>query len=140
MRGTVLRFEDHKDEELAFPKRQENCKIADMNRSHCFVKEERVKLLLVVLMLAASQAHGEVYTWKDSRGIDHYTNRKDDIPVRFRSSAKALEYDREPKAAGITVPANEAVRTLPPERALPRLEEQSGTKGEKKRRPERDEE
>jgi Domain of unknown function (DUF4124) len=63
--------------------------------------EAMVKVMFVVMLFAASQAHGEVYTWEDSRGAQHYTNRKDDIPVRFRSDAKSLDYDREPRAGGL---------------------------------------
>jgi hypothetical protein len=100
----------------------------------------KCKLLLVVLLLAASQAYGEVYTWKDSRGVDHYTNRKDDIPVRYRSGAKAMEYDREPRAAGLPVPGNDTISTDRPERVMPRAGEKSGTTDVKRHRPVRDRE
>jgi len=93
-----------------------------------FVKES-VKFLLVVVMLAASQAHGEIYVWKDSRGVNHYTNRRDDIPVRYRPDAKAMEYDREPKSSGLPVPGNDAGR------AMPLLEEQRSSSKAKNQRP-----
>jgi hypothetical protein len=96
-----------------------------------------LKFLLVVLILVASQAHGELYTWKDSRGIEHYTNRKDDIPVRYRAEAKTLDYDREPKAATGILPGKDTMRSVPPEGGMPRFEDQSGITKVKKRRPSR---
>jgi len=57
-----------------------------------------VKKLLVMLAFVASTAHGEVYSWTDSRGTVHYTNRMDEIPVRFRAKAKSLNYGEEPQA------------------------------------------
>ena len=55
-------------------------------------------LLAVVPVFAASLAHGEIYTWTDTRGAAHYTNRMDEIPVRFRAKAKSLNYGEEPQA------------------------------------------
>ena len=98
-----------------------------------------VKLLVGILFLAAAQAHGEVYTWKDSRGVDHYANRKDDIPVRYRSAAKSMEYDREPKAAGLPSANQGASRSGQPEARKSDLKEQ-GTSRTRKRNTQRDEE
>ena len=60
-------------------------------------------LLVVMLVFVASFAQGEIYTWTDSRGAAHYANRVDDIPVRYRAKAKALNYGEDPQA-GTTSP------------------------------------
>jgi hypothetical protein len=49
-----------------------------------------MKKLLLILILLASSAYGEIYTWKDSRGTIHYTNSEYEIPVKYRSKAKVL--------------------------------------------------
>lgn len=62
------------------------------------MKVAAVKVFLVVMVvLAASFAQGEIYTWTDHRGIAHYTNRMDDVPVRFRNKVKVLVYESEHK-------------------------------------------
>ncbi len=60
------------------------------------------RALLAVLVFAASAAHGEIYKWADSRGITHYTNSMDEIPVRYRARAKSLAYETEKKADAAT--------------------------------------
>ena len=52
---------------------------------------------LVILVLAASSAYGEIYTWTDSRGTAHYTNSEYEIPVRYRPRAKVLDLGIEKK-------------------------------------------
>lgn len=57
-----------------------------------------MKRTALLLIFAASVAHGEIYTWTDSRGAAHYTNRKDEIPVRYRPGARSLNYGDETRA------------------------------------------
>lgn len=46
--------------------------------------------VLVLLSLAlTSPAQGMVYSWIDSAGIAHYTNKEYEIPVRYRARVKA---------------------------------------------------
>jgi hypothetical protein len=99
-----------------------------------------VQLLVVLSILAAVQAFGEVYTWKDTRGVDHYANRKDDIPVRYRSDAKSLEYDREPKAAGLPSADRNANSPDRSEARTPGPKEQEGTSRTRRRKRSGDEE
>ena len=54
-----------------------------------------MKKVVLLLVVAASVAHGEIYTWTDSGGAAHYTNRKDEIPVRYRPGARSLNYGEE---------------------------------------------
>jgi hypothetical protein len=49
-----------------------------------------MKIMIVGLMFMASPSHGMVYMWRDSVGIDHYSNKEYDIPARFKTRAKAL--------------------------------------------------
>ena len=65
-----------------------------------------MKRLLVMLVFVASSAHGEIYTWSDSRGANHYTNRTDEIPVRYRASAKALNYGTDPQTGAFSSQQN----------------------------------
>lgn len=45
---------------------------------------------ILCLLVFASSAYGEIYSWKDSKGITHYTNKADDIPPRYRAKVKTL--------------------------------------------------
>ena len=49
-----------------------------------------MKKLLIIFLLLASSAYGEIYTWKDSKGTTHYTNSEYEIPERYRAKAKIL--------------------------------------------------
>jgi outer membrane biosynthesis protein TonB len=49
------------------------------------------KTAVVILALAlASSAYGMVFSWTDSAGIKHFTNKRDEIPERYRAKAKPL--------------------------------------------------
>lgn len=51
-----------------------------------------MKSVIVVLILAmAAIASAEIYTWKDKRGTEFFTNSIDEIPARYRSKAKVLD-------------------------------------------------
>jgi uncharacterized protein DUF4124 len=81
-----------------------------------------MRRLLVALILVASAAHGEIYTWKDSRGTSHYANRPDDIPPRYRSRAKPLNYDVGKGGEGTQLPPPgqaPPVSSLPPVPSVP---------------------
>jgi hypothetical protein len=41
-------------------------------------------------MLVALPAQSMVYTWRDSAGITHYTNKVHEIPPRYKAKAKPL--------------------------------------------------
>src|SRR5512144_3160515 len=56
-----------------------------------------MKRMLVLLVFVATAAYGEIYKWTDSRGTAHFTNRMDEIPVRYRAGAKPLNYGDEPQ-------------------------------------------
>ena len=64
-----------------------------------------MKSLLVVLLLIAATAQGEMYTWKDSQGTAHYTNSMVEIPIRYRARVKVLNYDTEQKKDASSQPA-----------------------------------
>ncbi len=50
-----------------------------------------MKRVLLLLLLSASLAHAEIYTWTDSKGTKHYTNKDYEIPERYRAKAKVLD-------------------------------------------------
>jgi hypothetical protein len=50
-----------------------------------------VKRLTLILILTASTAYCEIYTWTDIKGTTHYTNSQYDIPERYRSKSKILD-------------------------------------------------
>lgn len=56
-----------------------------------------MKRMLVLMVFVATAAYGEIYKWTDSRGTAHFTNRMDEIPVRYRAGAKPLNYGDEPQ-------------------------------------------
>lgn len=49
--------------------------------------------VLISLVFAASSAYAEIFTWVDSKGISHYTNKAYDIPHNYRNKAKSLYQD-----------------------------------------------
>lgn len=57
------------------------------------------KCILLMLLLFVSPAYGMVYTWTDSVGVAHYTNKQHEIPERFRAKAKALYPEQGDAAA-----------------------------------------
>lgn len=71
-----------------------------------------VKILLVALLLAASSAFGEIYTWRDSRGTAHYTNSLHEIPARYLKRAKVLDLGLAQKTDQAPVPP--AGQMMPP--------------------------
>lgn len=48
-------------------------------------------LVLFLLLLAASAAYGEIFTWKDAKGTVHYTNSLHEIPARYLRKARVLD-------------------------------------------------
>lgn len=46
---------------------------------------------VLMLLLLASSAYGEIYTWRDSKGVKHYTNSEYEIPERYRKKARVLD-------------------------------------------------
>jgi hypothetical protein len=76
-----------------------------------------MKSLPVILILMASTAYGEIYTWKDSRGTAHYANSEYDIPERYRSRAKVLDLGIEQK--GGNPPLQQSAPLQPGEQVTP---------------------
>lgn len=80
-----------------------------------------LSVLFVLFLL--SPANGMVYSWTDSAGIAHYTNKEYEIPLRYRAKVKA----RYPEPGDSTVPlqnpqapqVQQSEQTQPQARALP---------------------
>ena len=78
------------------------------------------ELVAVLLLLVASTAYGEIYTWKDARGTLFYTNSLYEIPARYRARAKLLDVATGKKVPiGAAQPAGPAgpAGTPPPQAA-----------------------
>jgi len=45
--------------------------------------------IFLILITLAAPAYGIVYSWLDSAGIEHYTNKQYEIPDRYRAKVKA---------------------------------------------------
>ena len=71
------------------------------------------KSMLMILMFTASPVHGMVYTWTDSAGVSHFTNKEYEVPARYRARTKALY----PEQADVGAPQN--LQTAPPSEAQP---------------------
>jgi len=54
--------------------------------------------VLFVPLLFAATVKAEIFTWKDAKGVSHYTNSMYDVPERYRSKAKKLDLGIEEKA------------------------------------------
>ncbi|WP_243374720.1 DUF4124 domain-containing protein [Geotalea sp. SG265] len=83
-----------------------------------------VKTVLLLLVLFASAAQAEIYTWKDSRGVTHYTNSTVEIPARYRAKAKVLNLGPEQKDQSAAPPASSPA---PPAAAVPASPPGAGT-------------
>ncbi len=46
-------------------------------------------LILPVLILVSLPAYGMVYSWTDTAGVVHFTNKEHEIPARFRAKVKS---------------------------------------------------
>lgn len=68
-------------------------------------------LLVLMLFFMASSVYGEVYRWKDSAGVLHFSNSLDDVPARYQTKVKAMNYGGEERK-GESPPAQAA--TVPP--------------------------
>lgn len=69
-----------------------------------------MKYVLAALIFVASPAFGMIYSWTDSQGIAHYTNKEYEIPARYRARVKA----RFPEATGLGTPQpNLQTNTVP---------------------------
>ncbi len=78
-----------------------------------------MKRILVLLAFIASSAQAEIYTWTDSRGIAHYTNRLDEVPDRYRAKVKSLNYDTGQKTETSAPPQNGQTQPVQPVEQVP---------------------
>ena len=60
------------------------------------------RLVALLIILSASAAYGEIYTWKDARGTVHYTNSIDEIPERYLKKARVYDVATGKKGAYAT--------------------------------------
>ncbi|GFO69981.1 hypothetical protein GMLC_35600 [Geomonas limicola] len=79
-----------------------------------------MKNLLLFLLLFASSASAEIYTWQDRAGTAFYTNSLHEIPARYRARAKLLDVATGKKvpipagpSAGSPAPAGAAPAAVP---------------------------
>ena len=71
------------------------------------------RLLVVIVLMSASGAQADIYTWKDSRGISHFTNKEYEIPERYKAKAKPLNIEATQPGSAST--AQQAVPQAPPQ-------------------------
>lgn len=57
-------------------------------------------LSVLIVLFLTSPANSMVYSWTDSSGIAHYTNKVYEIPLRYRAKVKA----RYPEAGDSSTP------------------------------------
>lgn len=57
-----------------------------------------IKYLALAILLAASAAHAEIYTWR-AGATDFYTNSLDEIPARYLKKARVLDVATGKKGA-----------------------------------------
>jgi len=58
----------------------------------------------LILASSAAPARGTVYTWRESDGVDHFTNALDDVPEAYRPTAKT-SVRRSEATSGVEVVA-----------------------------------
>jgi hypothetical protein len=78
-----------------------------------------IKTVLLLLLLA-SPAQGEIYRWTDARGTTHYTNSEYEIPSKYRNRAVVLNLGLPAPANPVSPPAMGGV-ALPEEKPQPEV-------------------
>lgn len=74
-----------------------------------------MRLVLLLVLFAATSANGEIYMWKDSRGTAHYTNQPDTVPPKYKNRVKVLEMPGEQKKEqGQQTPGSSVSLPVPP--------------------------
>ncbi len=76
-------------------------------------------LACLFMVLMATSAQGELFTWIDSRGTAHYTNSLYEVPARYRAKVKVLNLGPEPKAEGPSSSAQQAPTPAQPVQQAP---------------------
>jgi len=54
-------------------------------------------LLLILLLTVALPVSAEIYRWRDSKGVSHYSNNLDDVPLRYRAKVQPMNYEQVQK-------------------------------------------
>ncbi|HJV33512.1 DUF4124 domain-containing protein [Geomonas sp.] len=84
--------------------------------------------VICLLLLSAALSHADIYTWKDGRGVSHYTNSLHEIPARYLKKARVLDVatgklgglaTAQPPQKAATGPAAQAGQTPQPAAATP---------------------
>ncbi|HEY5975296.1 MAG TPA: DUF4124 domain-containing protein, partial [Geobacteraceae bacterium] len=79
----------------------------------------RALLPIAALVTLVAVAHGEIYTWTDSRGTRHYTNSLYEVPTRYREKVKQVDLGL-PEQKGAQQPGSPASAVAaPPAPAAP---------------------
>lgn len=89
-------------------------------------------LLVLMLLFMASSVYGEVYRWKDSAGVLHFSNSLDDVPARYQSKVKAMNYGGERKGESPPAPAATVPATSPPVEKPPQMNTAGSDPAQKK--------
>jgi uncharacterized protein DUF4124 len=74
---------------------------------------------LLLLVLVATSAQGEIYTWTDSRGIAHYTNSMYEVPGRYRERVRVLDLGLGPKTEQSATPPSGPASPAPQQSVPP---------------------
>lgn len=97
--------------------------------------------MLLIMILLASTSHGMVYSWTDSDGITHYTNKEYEIPPRYRAKTKSLYPEQldtsqqsvqTPQSSPVVLPA-----PAKPEEPARSTQPDTAESGVQKKRPDR---
>ncbi|HVM94745.1 MAG TPA: DUF4124 domain-containing protein [Candidatus Acidoferrales bacterium] len=74
----------------------------------------RIMWCLMVMSLAAGAVRAEIYEWRDTEGVKHFTNNMESIPTEHRSDAHVV-VEATPAPAGGEAPRANAPRPTPRE-------------------------
>lgn len=69
---------------------------------------------MFALLLLSTSAYGEIYRWRDSSGVTHYASSMDDVPAKYRSRVKPMNYGPDSKGEPAMTPALPANVAVPP--------------------------
>src|SRR4051812_29354830 len=71
-------------------------------------------LAVLIVLLAAPPAQAAFSQWVDDNGVVHFTDKRSNIPQRYRKKAKELTLQEEPPATNSAPPAQQAPPPVPP--------------------------
>jgi hypothetical protein len=77
-------------------------------------------LYLLLLLLGAPCADAAFYQWIDANGVVHFTDKRNNIPPKYRKKARKVQLSEEPSASAVKAAPQTAAPSQPPAAPAPK--------------------